>query len=168
MKKLLYLKTALIPMIIFIFIISIFFMIRGVWITVEVTLGMLKGDLSFVHYSEENIKHAPSLMLLEAVDSFLLSFVFFVFSMGLYKIFFLPSDAATESKLPGWLHVASIFELKSLLWHSVLTSLVVLFLNYAVIQISANHLNWTFLVFPGSIVLVSGGLFLMKKAENHQ
>ena len=154
-------------MIIFIFIISMFFMVRGVWITGEVALGMIKGDLAFVHYSAENIKHAPSLMLLEAVDSFLLSFVFFVFSMGLYKIFFLSNDKVNDAKLPGWLNVASIFELKSLLWHSVLTSLVVLFLNYAVIQISANHLTWTFLVFPGSIVLVSGGLYLMKKAENY-
>lgn len=154
-------------MIVFIFIISLFFMMRGVWITVDVTLGMLSGDLTFVHYSENNIKHAPSLMLLEAVDSFLLSFVFFVFSMGLYKIFFLPGDKASEAKLPGWLHVASIFELKSLLWHSVLTSLVVLFLNYAVIQISSNHLNWTFLVFPGSLVLISASLYLMKKAESH-
>lgn len=165
MKKLLYLRLMLIPMIVFIFIISVFFMMRGMWITWEVLWAMLKGDMTFVHYTADNIKHAPSLMLLEAVDSFLLSFVFFVFSMGLYKIFFVREGEGVRTPLPNWLNVGSIFELKSLLWHSVLTSLVVLFLNYAVIQISSGHLDWPFLVFPGSLVLISGSLYLMKKAE---
>lgn len=167
MKRLLYLRLVLIPMILFIFIISVFFMVRGIWITCEVVWSMISGNLSFVHYTADNIKHAPSLMLLEAVDSFLLSFVFFIFSMGLYKIFFVQDGDASEKALPNWLHIGSIFELKSLLWHSVLTSLVVLFLNYAVVQISSGHLDWTFLVFPGSLVLISGSLYLMKKAENN-
>ena len=141
-------------------------MVRGMWITAEVISEMLSGRLGFVHYSEENIKHAPSLMLLEAVDSFLLSFVFFVFSFGLFKIFFLNNEnEKLMSILPKWLKVDSILELKSLLWHSVLTTLVVLFLNYAVIKISANELNTSFLILPGSLLLIAASLFFMKKAE---
>jgi hypothetical protein len=41
------------------------FMIRGIWITGEVTAGIMKGDLSFAHHSADNIKHAPGQMLKE-------------------------------------------------------------------------------------------------------
>lgn len=166
MNKILSLRVVLIPMIVFIFIISIFFMIRGIWITADVLIQMLRGDLTFVHYSQENIKNAPSLMLLEAIDSFLLAFVFFIFSFGLFKIFFIKNESSANNSLPNWLHIDSIFELKSLLWHSVLTSLVVLFLNYAIITISGGGLNWNFLVFPGAILLISASLYFMKLTES--
>jgi hypothetical protein len=58
-------------------------MIRGIWITIDVLTKMIKGELSFVHYSEGKIDRAPSLMLLEGIDAFLLAFVFFIFSFGL-------------------------------------------------------------------------------------
>jgi uncharacterized membrane protein YqhA len=165
MKKILLLRVVLLPMIIFVFIISIIFMIRGIWITLDVMSKLLKGDLHFVHYTQEKIDRAPSLMLLEGVDSFLLAFVFFVFSFGLYKIFFIKENKEMNDTLPKWLDIESIFELKSLLWHSVLTTMVVLFLNYAVVKINANTLSWTFLMFPAGIFLISISLFFMKKAE---
>ena len=165
MKKILLLRVVLLPMIIFVFIISIIFMIRGIWITLDVLLKIVKGELHFVHYSHDKVDRAPSLMLLEGVDSFLLAFVFFVFSFGLYKIFFIKNDKQVDDSLPRWLHIDSIFELKSLLWYSVLTTMVVLFLNYAVVRINADELNWTFLMFPAGILLISISLFFMKKAE---
>jgi uncharacterized membrane protein YqhA len=165
MKKILLLRVVLLPMIIFVFIISIVFMIRGIWITIDVLTKIIKGELHFVHYSEDKVDRAPSLMLLEGVDSFLLAFVFFVFSFGLYKIFFIKENKEIDNNLPRWLHIESIFELKSLLWYSVLTTMVVLFLNYAVVRISADNISWTFLMFPASILLISISLFFMKKAE---
>ena len=165
MKKILLLRVVLLPMIIFVFLISIIFMIRGIWITLDVLTKLLKGELHFVHYTEEKIDRAPSLMLLEGVDSFLLAFVFFVFSFGLYKIFFIRENKGMDDTLPKWLHIDSIFELKSLLWYSVLTTMVVLFLNYAVVRINANTMSWTFLMFPAGILLISISLFFMKKAE---
>ena len=165
MKKILLLRVVLLPMIIFVFFISIIFMIRGIWITMDVVMKLLSGELRFVHYTEEKIDRAPSLMLLEGVDSFLLAFVFFVFSFGLYKIFFIKENKEVNDSLPNWLHIDSIFELKSLLWYSVLTTMVVLFLNYAVVRINANNLNWNFLMFPTGILLISISLFFMKKSE---
>ncbi len=92
MNKILYLRIVLLPMIFFIFLISVIFMIRGIWITLDVVTKILRGELHFVHYSEDKIDCAPSLMLLEGVDAFLLAFVFFVFAFGLYKIFFIKDD----------------------------------------------------------------------------
>ena len=163
MRKILYLRVILLPMIFFIFLISVIFMVRGIWITVDVLLKMLRGELHFVHYSEDKIDRAPSLMLLEAVDAFLLAFVFFVFAFGLYKIFFLKDDIKINDALPRWLHIDSIFELKSLLWYSVLTTMVVLFLNFAVIRISENDLSWNFLMLPAGIMLISVSLFFIKR-----
>jgi uncharacterized membrane protein YqhA len=165
MNRILYLRFILLPMIFFIFIISIVFMVRGIWITVDVLIKMIRGELHFVHYAEQQVDRAPSLMLLEGVDSFLLAFVFFVFAFGLYKIFFIGEDSNVSTHLPRWLHIDSIFELKSLLWYSVLTTMVVLFLNFAVVRISANNLSWNFLMFPAGILLISISLFFMTKAE---
>ena len=95
----------------------------------------------------------------------LLAFVFFVFAFGLYKIFFLKDNTTINDSLPRWLHIDSIFELKSLLWYSVLTTMVVLFLNFAVVRISANNLSWNFLMVPAGILLISISLFFMKKSE---
>ena len=165
MNKILYLRIILLPMIFFIFLISVIFMIRGIWITMDVIIKMLRGELHFVHYSEDKIDRAPSLMLLEGVDAFLLAFVFFVFAFGLYKIFFIKYDTKINDSLPRWLHIDSIFELKSLLWYSVLTTMVVLFLNFAVVRISANNLSWNFLMFPAGILLISISLYFMTRAE---
>jgi len=165
MNKILHLRIILLPMVFFVFVISVIFMVRGMWITLDVVIKMMRGELHFVHYTEDKIDRAPSLMLLEGVDAFLLAFVFFVFAFGLYKIFFMREDTKTTDSLPRWLHIDSIFELKSLLWYSVLTTMVVLFLNFAVVRISANNLSWNFLMFPAGILLISISLFFMKKAE---
>jgi uncharacterized membrane protein YqhA len=165
MNRLLSLKVVLIPTILFIFIISLIFTFRGMWLVSDVVIGIISGEKHFVKYSELSTSEPPSLMLLEAVDSFLLSFVFFIFSFGLYKIFFLTDVNYPKDKLPRWLQMESIFELKALLWQSVLTTMVVIFLNNAVITMSHNAMSWQFLVLPGSILVISVALYFLKLAE---
>jgi len=161
-------KLVLIPTVLFIFLISLVFTIRGIWISFSVFIGLITGQMHFIHYQEITSAEPPSLLLLEAVDSFLLSFVFFVFSFGLYKIFFLSDSHEMKNSLPRWLRLESIFELKALLWQSVLTTLVVIFLNSAVIMISKNQMSWEFLVLPGSIMIISVALYFLKLAEKDE
>lgn len=165
MNRLLSLKVVLIPTILFIFIISLIFTFRGMWLVSDVVVGIFSGEKHFVKYSDLSTSEPPSLMLLEAVDSFLLSFVFFIFSFGLYKIFFLTDVNYPKNKLPRWLQMESIFELKALLWQSVLTTMVGIFLNNAVITMSHNAMSWQFLVLPGSILVISVALYFLKLAE---
>ncbi len=165
MNRLLSLKVVLIPTILFIFIISLIFTFRGMWLVSDVVVGIFSGEKHFVKYSELSTSEPPSLMLLEAVDSFLLSFVFFIFSFGLYKIFFLTDVNYPKDKLPRWLQMESIFELKALLWQSVLTTMVIIFLNNAVITMSHNEMSWQFLMLPSSILIISIALYFLKLAE---
>jgi uncharacterized membrane protein YqhA len=165
MKRLLGLKVVLIPIILFIFIISLIFSLRGIWLCIDVIFGLISGSRQFVHFSDLGTSEAPSLMLLEAVDLFLVSFVFFIFSFGLYKIFFVPETDEPKSKLPGWLQINSIFELKALLWQSVLTTLVIVFLNKAIIMISLDKMDWHFLFLPLSILIIAVALYFLKLSE---
>jgi uncharacterized membrane protein YqhA len=165
MNRLLSMKIVLIPTVFFIFLISLVFTVRGIWISMQVIVGLISGEMHFIYYSQIGQNEPPSLMLLEAVDSFLLSFVFFIFSFGLYKIFFLPDMNYTETKIPRWLRLESIFELKALLWQSVLTTLVVIFLNYSVVTISRHNFQWEFMAFPISIMVIAIALYFLKLAE---
>jgi uncharacterized membrane protein YqhA len=165
MKRLLTLKIVLLPIVFFIFLISLVFTYRGIWLCIKVLIGLLSGQMHFMNISELGNSEPPTLLLLDAVDSFLLSFVFFIFSFGLYKIFFLSDTHELAGKLPKWLQIESIFELKALLWQSVLTTMVIFFLNTAVIAISNNNISWQFLLLPLSILIIAVALYFLKMSE---
>lgn len=168
MNRIMMLRFLLLPMIIVIFSISMFFTIRGIWISKEVLLQMTSSKISFQLMSDPASEEPPVLVIMEAVDSFLLSFVFFIFSFGLYKLFFIPDDASFSRKLPAWLNVHTILDLKTLLWQSILTTMVMLFLNYSVWNLSHKTVGWDILVLPGSILLISIALYFMKLSEKEK
>jgi uncharacterized membrane protein YqhA len=165
MKRLLGLKIVLLPMIFSIFLISIIFSIRGLWLCIRVMIGLINGENHFQTLSELNGAEPQALLLLESVDSFLLSFVFFIFSFGLYKIFFLNDMVQINNKLPAWLQINTLFELKSLLWQSILTTIVVIFLNNAVSFLSHNTLSWNILMLPLAVLILSVALYFLKQSE---
>jgi uncharacterized membrane protein YqhA len=165
MRKLLGLKYVLIPTIFFMFIISLIFTLRGIMLCSEVIWGLISGDIHFITFSEIENAEPPALLLMEAVDFFLLSFVFFIFSFGLFKIFFIGEIGSQNENLPKWLRINSMFELKTMLWQSVLTTMLVIFLNGFVIMISQNNMNWQFLVLPVSILIIAVALYFMKLGD---
>lgn len=167
MNRMLLLRFLLLPMIIVILLISIFFTVRGIWICNEVVSNMVSAKMSFELISDQTDNEPPVLIIMEAVDSFLLSFVFFIFSFGLYKLFFVKESSDGSSRLPAWLDIHSILDLKTLLWQSILTTLVMLFLNYAVWHIAHKSVSWDILLIPGSILLISIALYFMKLSEKH-
>jgi uncharacterized membrane protein YqhA len=165
MNRLLWSRIVLIPTIFFIFLISLIFSFRGIWLSVEVMIEFITGKHKFHTFSELSDVEPPVLKLLESVDSFLLAFVFFIFSFGLYKIFFIPDDHNLNSKLPRWLQIDTLFELKALLWQSILTTILVIFLNYSVTVLSQNAMSWNFLMIPLSILILSIALYFLKLSE---
>lgn len=165
MNRFLILRFLLLPMILIILCISVFFTIRGMWICWMVLTQMSDGSLSFHLFTSQSNQEPTALIIMEAVDSFLLSFVFFIFSFGLYKIFFVTDHQESMQKLPAWLNIHSILELKALLWQSILTTLVMLFLNYAASQLAHKTLSVDILLLPGSILIIALALYFMKMSE---
>ena len=66
--------------------------------------------------------------LLRSVDLFLVAIVFFVFSLGLFVLFFNKDESVFPARLPGWLRLKNFIQLKVLLWEAILTTLVVSYL----------------------------------------
>jgi uncharacterized membrane protein YqhA len=104
----------------------------------------------------------PGVELLHSLDYLFVSLVLLVLALGIAKLFLL-SPSARDDELPVWLRIASITELKVLLWETILTTLLVLALS----DLSATVVSTpdsTMLLMPAAILLLAVSLYFMKKA----
>ncbi len=139
-------------------IIAIIFLGLGVYETVLGITGILKGQI----HSE----NTPGLLLFQALDLFLIGFLFLIFSLGFFQLFYpKPSRlmSAIDDIAPEWLKVENFTQLKLILWDTVLTTLVVLFIGDAFL--AAGQYDWNLTIIPIAILLISFGKFLIKKAK---
>jgi uncharacterized membrane protein YqhA len=104
----------------------------------------------------------PGIHLAESVDSLLLALVLIVLAMGTASLFLRPGGRAVDERVPEWMRVESISELKALLWESILVVLVVAALTSIIAHL--DHPTWELLVLPAAILLLSAGLFLARRA----
>lgn len=108
----------------------------------------------------------PAVEILESIDLFLIGLVFLIFSLGLTKIFLgRIVDEEDESKLPKWLRIKNFFELKILLWQTILVSLVVLFVDH--LFQNEGKMSWNLLIVPVSILILSISMAVIQKYERH-
>ncbi len=106
--------------------------------------------------------------LLRSVDLFLVAIVLFVFSIGLFVLFFNSDESTIPVKLPAWLRIKDFIQLKVLLWEAILTTLVVSYLAaLAEKRMNGGELVIHDLIIPGAIFLIAASLFFLKKGENH-
>jgi uncharacterized membrane protein YqhA len=108
-------------------------------------------------------ENRPGLELLHSLDFLFVSLVLLVLGLGIAKLFLLPPDSKQLSSLPGWLRIESIAELKVLLWETILTTLLIAGLSQLIAGIFTK-LDWTILLTPIAILILSLSLFFMKKA----
>lgn len=137
---------------------------------------------SFMEYFVNRGGGKMIMLLVEAIDVYLLGTVMLVFGMGLYEIFVSNLDSAkslSEEKTPNrsnffglftlkerpkWLEITTVNELKTKLGHVIVMLLLVgLFekSKKAVIQTPTD-----LLCFAASIFLSSGCLYLLSKLKN--
>ena len=91
--------------------------------------------------------------VLEAVDSFLFGIVLVIFAYGIAIgfVFALPKEYG--ERLPTWMKVGGVGQLKATLAEVVIVVLIVIF---ARIIVEANgQLQWSMLVLPASILLIA-------------
>jgi uncharacterized membrane protein YqhA len=103
--------------------------------------------------------------LLHAVDLFLIAIVFFVLSLGINVLFNDP-EVPFPVKLPEWLRLKNLIQLKAILWEAILTTLVVAYLARMVERsIQSQPMTIYSLVIPGGILLIALSLYFLKKGE---
>ncbi len=99
--------------------------------------------------------------MLESLDSFFVALVFLIFSAGIAKLFLLPEKL--DDKLPSWLHFKSFSDLKVLLWETILTALLVALIPHFVKWMEmTEHLTWSMLVMPATVLLLAMSMFLVR------
>jgi uncharacterized membrane protein YqhA len=131
-----------------------------------VALGVVRGVQGYrmiFHGPPWNGEDSPGIYIAKSIDSFLLALVFFVFSIGVLELFAFGQDSAGLDRVPGWMRVKSLSELKFLIWEAILVALVVASVESLVV--SGNEIRWTALVVPLALLILAAGLFLARKAH---
>ena len=133
---------------------SVFFIITGTMHSIEgyrifIEIGFLDKQEIF-----------PALYLLDGLDFFMLSLVFMIFGLGIARLFiFHKSDG---KRLPQWLNVKSLSELKLLLWKTILLTLVIFTVTY-ILKHPID--SWNTQILPSVILILSAALFLIHKTD---
>jgi uncharacterized membrane protein YqhA len=98
--------------------------------------------------------------VLEAVDSFLFGIVLVIFAYGIAIGFVFTLPEGYGERLPVWMKVGGVGQLKATLAEVVIVVLIVIF---ARIVVEANgHLQWSMLVLPASILMISAALRMLE------
>ena len=140
------------------FLISLIFLALGVYEASQGVIGILQGLI------ESDAR--PGLLLFQALDLFLIGFLFLIFSLGFAQLFF-PKPSRVLKLLeiitPPWLHVETFTQLKLILWDTVLTTLVVLFV--ADVFRASSEYDYSLAILPSAIFLISLGKYLIIKSK---
>ena len=143
------------------FLMALIFMGLGLYEVILGIVGILKRE---VHSDR-----TPGLMLFEALDVFLIGFLFIVFAIGFSQLF-IPKPSrflqALESIIPKWLEVKNFTELKMILWDTVLTSLIILFIGE--IFRKSGIYDWKITIIPIAVLLFSLAKYFIKKGGGNQ
>ena len=127
-------------------------------------MGTHVAVLAYRHVFDEPpaVGSGSVLELLHSLDFMFISMVLLVLSLGIARLF-LVSPTFDDAKLPGWLRIQSISELKVLLWETVLTTLLIVGLSDLTTALFTK-LQWTAMVMPCAILVLSLSLYFMKKS----
>ena len=98
------------------------------------------------------------------MDALLFALVLIVLACGTASLFLRPTGHEVDPRVPKWMRVESITELKALLWESILVVLVVGALTSLLAHM--DDLHWGLLVLPAAILLLSVSLFLARRASS--
>lgn len=97
--------------------------------------------------------------VMEATDKFLFGIVLVIFAFTITFGFLIDLPAETRRRLPRWIAVGGVSELKHVFFEVILIYLAV---DFATDSVAAEaHREWTELVKPASILLLAGAMRLL-------
>ena len=118
----------------------------------------LLGALELAATADADAK-AINVLVLGATDAFLFGIALFVIAYAIAFGFVLQVKGAARERLPGWMHVQGVSELKHTLIEVIIVFLIVEFATD--LAAGEEPLTWQVLLKPASIVLIAAALRLM-------
>lgn len=103
--------------------------------------------------------------ILEAVDSFLFGVVLIIFAYGIVVGFLIRVPDRIARRLPNWMMISGVGQLKQILAEVVVVVLIVIFAR--VVVESGGHFDWSMLVLPVSIGILAGAIWLLELGTHH-
>ncbi len=101
--------------------------------------------------------------VLEAVDAFLFGIVLVIFAYGIAIGFVFTLPEGYGEKLPNWMKVGGVGQLKATLAEVVIVVLIVIFARVVVGTVDSGKLfEWPMLVLPASILLIAAALRMLE------
>jgi uncharacterized membrane protein YqhA len=113
------------------------------------------------HLTESSL---ASVALIQAVDSFLFALVLLIFSYGIYILFVDSMSTEELRRLPRWMQIESIAELKTTLIQVIIVILAVNVLEHVTL-VGPEALKWETLIIPVAIVFLAASLRLMNAVK---
>jgi uncharacterized membrane protein YqhA len=108
----------------------------------------------------EAAERSVTVPVLEAVDAFLFGIVLVIFAYGIAIGFVFTLPEGYGERLPEWMKVGGVGQLKATLAEVVIVVLIVIF---ARVVVEANgHLQWSMLVLPASILMIAIALRMIE------
>ena len=98
-----------------------------------------------------------------ATDEFLFALVLLIFAYAIAFGFVIDLAPEDRERLPAWMRISSISELKRTLIEVILVYLVVDFATDTAEKSGPHHHEWGALVLPASILLIAGALRLVSR-----
>jgi len=102
--------------------------------------------------------------LVSAMDIFLFALVLLIFGYGIYNLFISSMRGDKEIKLPGFMRIENLSQLKATLAEVIVIILFVDFLE-SVINEGTKWVPWEGVVTPVAILLLAGAFRLMQTKE---
>jgi uncharacterized membrane protein YqhA len=103
----------------------------------------------------------PGIPIAESVDAALFALVLIVLALGTVSLY-VTGDVA-DPRIPAWMRVRSLSELKTLLWEAILLVLVMAALTS--IMAKTDQLTWDLMILPTAVLVLAAGLFLKARVE---
>ena len=127
----------------------------------------LAGAMRFILLPEESWEKSLIAAVMEATDAFLFGLVLIVFAYGITFGFAIDLPRNVRLKLPPWMRVEGISELKNTLVQIILVYLIVDFAT-DVAEVE-ERVSWDMLLKPVAILLLAGALRLLgnTRSEDH-
>ena len=142
------------PMVVMLFLATLsLLLIAGVFTYKGVEI-ILSGDVFTTAHSGAGV------YFLQAMDLILGTIVTMVLMIGIMSLFEIIPKGKIEF-LPEWIHVTDFKHLKVLLWETILLAMVVFF--FGEMFNAHGKYEWTMLALPASILLLSVGVYFVRK-----